>query len=48
MDSYNVLAIPDPWEVIAIASGLIKIDWVIMTGLRLRSDAEFSTAKLAD
>jgi len=40
MDSGNVLAVPDPREVVAIASGLRKIDRVVMTLLRLRSDKE--------
>ena len=31
IDSSNVLAVPDPWEVIAFTSGLSQIDHIIMT-----------------
>ena len=40
IDSSNVLAELDPWEVIAVAitSGIRKIDQVVMTRIRFRSD----------
>ena len=42
IDSSDVLAVPDPWEILAIASGLSHIDQVIMTQKRLRSDIKCS------
>ena len=46
IDSSNMLAEVDPWEVVAIASGFIKIDRVVMTWSRLRSDIEFGAANV--
>ena len=45
-DSSNVLAEPDPQEVIAITSGLIEINRKVMTWMGLRSDREFGIADL--
>jgi len=48
IDSSNVLAVPDPWEVDAITSQFIKIDWVVMTQMGFRSNKELSVANLAN
>jgi len=42
VNSSNVLAVPDPWEILAITSRLSQIDQVIMTWKRLRSDIKCS------
>ena len=46
IDCSNVLAELDPWEVVAIASGLGKINQILMTQIGLRSDEEFGIAEL--
>jgi len=47
IDSSNVLAVPDPWEVVAIASRLSQIDHIIMmTQTGLRSDIECGAANV--
>jgi hypothetical protein len=45
-DSSNVLVELDPREIIAITSGLIKIDRILMTWTGLRRDNEFGIADL--
>ena len=47
-DGSNVLTEPDPREIIAITSGLIKINHVVMTRMGLRSNNEFGIADLMD
>jgi hypothetical protein len=47
-DSSNVLAVPDPREVVATASELSQIDWVMMIQIRLGSDIEFCAVNLVN
>jgi len=44
----NVLTVPDPWEIGAITSPFINIDWVVMTQMGSRSDKELGVANLAN
>jgi len=46
VDSSDVLAVPDPREILAIASRLSQIDQVIMTQKRLRSDIKCSAVHI--
>jgi len=46
VDSSDVLAVPDPWEILAITSGLSQIDQVIMTQKRLRSNIKCSAVHI--
>ena len=48
IDSSNMLAEPDPWEVFAIASRLSKIDRVAMAWIGFRSDEDFRVANRVD
>ncbi len=48
IDSGNVFAVLDSWEVVAIASGLCKINWVGMIRLRFRSNKEFVATNLVN
>ena len=47
-DGSNVLTELDPQEIIAITSGLIKIDCIVMTWTGLRSNDKFGIADLTD
>jgi len=48
VDSSNVLAVPDPWKVVATASGLSEIDQVVMIQMRLGSNIEFCAINLVN
>jgi len=48
IDSGNMLAVPDPWEVIAFTSQLIKIDQVILTWTGFRSNKEPGVTNLVN
>ena len=48
IDSSNVLAEPDSWEVATSTGELSKIDWVVMTQMGLRGDKEVGVTNLAN